>query len=85
MLKLSKLISKKIDDLYNESKEKDMSIKINGLPFLVTVIFLILKLTHTISWSWLWVVSPLWIPVIIVSVLALLVYIVEILEKWQKK
>lgn len=25
------------------------------------VVFLILKLTHVITWSWLWVTSPLWI------------------------
>jgi len=26
-----------------------------------TLIFLVLKLTSTIAWSWLWVLSPLWI------------------------
>lgn len=25
---------------------------------LVTVAFIVLKLTHVISWSWLWVLSP---------------------------
>ena len=29
------------------------------------VIFLVLKLTHLIAWSWWWVTSPLWISVII--------------------
>lgn len=32
-----------------------------GLPTLLLIIFLILKLTHVIDWSWLWVLSPLWI------------------------
>lgn len=32
-----------------------------GLPSLLFVVFLILKLTHTISWSWWWVTCPLWI------------------------
>jgi hypothetical protein len=25
------------------------------------IVFLVLKLTHTIDWSWWWVTSPLWI------------------------
>lgn len=27
------------------------------------LVFLVLKLTHVIAWSWLWVTSPLWIDV----------------------
>lgn len=27
------------------------------------VIFLVLKLTGLIAWSWWWVTSPIWIPV----------------------
>ena len=30
-------------------------------PTLLTIVFLILKLTDTIDWKWLWVFSPLWI------------------------
>ena len=35
----------------------------SGVSFstLLFVVFLILKLTHTIDWSWWWVTSPLWI------------------------
>ena len=29
----------------------------------LTMIFVILKLSNVISWSWLWVCSPLWISV----------------------
>lgn len=28
---------------------------------LLSVIFVILKLCHVIEWSWIWVLSPLWI------------------------
>ena len=31
------------------------------LPGIVFILFLILKLTGSISWSWWWVTSPLWI------------------------
>ena len=36
-----------------------------GLSFtqILTLIFIVLKLTDYITWSWLWVLSPLWIPV----------------------
>lgn len=30
------------------------------IPFLLFVVFLILKLTGVISWSWWWVTAPLW-------------------------
>jgi hypothetical protein len=32
-----------------------------GLPGLLTILFVILKATNYITWSWLWVFSPLWI------------------------
>jgi hypothetical protein len=33
----------------------------SGLLFIV---FLLLKLTGLINWSWWWVTSPLWIPIV---------------------
>ncbi len=29
---------------------------------MLTIAFIVLKLTGTIAWSWLWVLSPMWIP-----------------------
>lgn len=34
-----------------------------GLDVILFIVFLVLKLTETISWSWWWVTSPLWIPI----------------------
>jgi hypothetical protein len=31
----------------------------------LTVLFIGLKLTHVISWPWLWVLSPIWISFLI--------------------
>lgn len=31
------------------------------LPTILFLIFLVLKLTNHISWSWVWVTSPLWV------------------------
>jgi hypothetical protein len=33
-----------------------------GIGMVLFLIFLVLKLTNTIDWSWWWVTSPLWIP-----------------------
>ena len=33
-----------------------------GLGSVLFIVFLILKLTGNINWSWWWVTSPLWIP-----------------------
>jgi hypothetical protein len=35
-----------------------------GISFtgMLTIIFVVLKLTKTIDWSWGWVLAPLWIP-----------------------
>jgi len=42
-----------------------MENKSSGIGFtgLLAVAFIVLKLTGTITWSWLWVLAPLWIPV----------------------
>lgn len=34
-----------------------------GLGTLLFLIFLVLKLTDNIDWSWWWVTSPLWMPI----------------------
>lgn len=33
-----------------------------GFPSALTVLFIALKLTHYIDWSWVWVLAPLWLP-----------------------
>lgn len=32
-----------------------------GFGGLLTIVFIVLKLVGTIDWSWVWVLSPLWI------------------------
>ena len=32
-----------------------------GIPDVVFIVFLILKLTGLIAWSWWWIFSPYWI------------------------
>lgn len=47
----------------------------NGVGFggLLTIVFIVLKLTGVISWSWLWVLSPLWITFLLVLILTIIV------------
>ena len=34
-----------------------------GITGILFLIFLTLKLTNNINWSWWWVTSPIWIPI----------------------
>lgn len=43
-----------------------------GFCGLLTILFVGLKLTGYITWSWWWVLSPLWIPFAIVIALVLI-------------
>ena len=36
-----------------------------GFCGLLTIAFIVLKLTNYIDWSWWWVLSPLWIDLVI--------------------
>jgi len=36
-----------------------------GFPGLLTVLFIGLKLTGHITWPWVWVLSPIWISLLI--------------------
>jgi hypothetical protein len=38
----------------------------------LTIVFIVLKLTGNIDWSWWWVLSPLWITFIAVVVVLFL-------------
>lgn len=37
-----------------------------GITGLLAILFIGLKLTGYITWSWVWVLSPVWIPAAIV-------------------
>jgi len=40
----------------------------NNSPIFIIlgIVFIVLKLTGVITWSWLWVTAPLWIPFAII-------------------
>jgi hypothetical protein len=47
-------------------------------PTLLTILFIGLKLTNYITWSWLWVLSPLWIAGIIFVILIVIALITHL-------
>jgi hypothetical protein len=53
--------------------------KSGGVGFfsLLFLLFLALKLTNNIDWSWWWITSPLWGPIVIVIGVILLVLMVK--------
>lgn len=50
-----------------------------GLGTILFIIFLILKLTNNIDWSWWWVTSPLWIPLGFGVLFLIIIMIVNII------
>ena len=50
-----------------------MTFFISGL----TLLFIYLKMTSYIDWSWLWVLSPLWISFLVASLTAITFFILS--------
>ena len=46
-----------------------------GFSGLLTIVFITLKLTEYIDWSWWWVLSPLWIPFVVIAIVIVLLAI----------
>ena len=48
-----------------------------GFPGLLTILFIALKLTGSITWSWVWVLSPSWITVLVGLLIGAIIAIAE--------
>lgn len=44
-----------------------------GLGTIIFVVFLILKLVGVITWSWWWVFSPFWIPLLLIILASVII------------
>lgn len=49
-----------------------------NLSWLLFIVFMVLKLTKLIDWSWWWVSSPLWLPFVVGLVLAILFALIKV-------
>jgi len=47
-----------------------------GFTGLLTIVFITLKLLDKIDWSWLWVLSPIWISLLLTIVVLIFVGII---------
>ena len=57
-------------------ENKKVSINFGGCGFTLTIIFLILKLTHVIDWEWIWIFAPVWIPLAVAASILLIYFLV---------
>jgi hypothetical protein len=82
---MSKLIDLIEQRAIKQSRFKTMSSSSSkssgGLSFTgaLTILFIGLKLTHVINWSWWWVLSPIWISVLIGLAILAVVAIIAII------
>lgn len=58
---------------------KNQSPSRGGIGFcgLLTIVFITLKLLKVIGWSWLWVLSPLWICWAVIILIVLVITIAK--------
>lgn len=80
---MSKLLDLIEQNTIKQSQSKTMSSSSSsssGISFTgaLTVLFVGLKLTHVISWPWLWVLSPIWISALIAIAFIIIFLIVAI-------
>lgn len=59
------------------SNSQNSGIGFNGL---LLIVFIVLKLSNIIKWSWWWVLSPIWISMTLL-VIAILIAIYKTLSK----
>lgn len=53
---------------------------LSWLAILLTVLFVGLKLTGYITWSWVWVLSPIWIDIALIILIIIGLVIAKLFE-----
>ena len=84
MIKLIDLIEQNVIKqvkLSNNSETMSSSSSSSGISFTgaLTVLFVGLKLTNVITWSWWWVLSPIWISLSLAVVVIAIAVIIAII------
>lgn len=56
-----------------------------GFTGVLTIVFIVLKLLKVINWSWLWVLSPIWISagltILIFLLIIIFIFAIGIIKK----
>lgn len=65
-----------------ENNENNVNVS-SGIGFMgiLQIVFIVLKLVKVINWSWIWVLSPTWIPLSITIICLLIVWIIYKIEE----
>ena len=64
-------------------KNVSYTINLGGLPVLLTIIFVVLKLMGYIAWSWLWVFSPIIFTVgmsVAITIIVVFVFVLSVIS-----
>lgn len=68
----------------NNNNISSSSSSSSGIGFvgLLTILFIALKLTGYIDWSWIWVLSPIWVSIILGILFFVIIFIISIKNKF---
>ena len=66
-----------IDSRYEKNNTSGGGVGFIGL---LQIVFIVLKLCHIIDWTWLWVLSPIWITPIVFILLIIIGYLIALLK-----
>lgn len=50
-----------------------------GFYGMLTILFIVLKLTGHITWPWLWVLSPIWLAMLLAIVILVTVVVISVI------
>lgn len=66
-------------DMYKEFDKKTTKAAKGGANFLelLLIAFIVLKLCKVITWSWWWVLSPIWIPLCLFLIFIIVISIIK--------
>lgn len=48
-----------------------------GVCGILTIVFVVLKLVDVINWSWLWVLCPLWINLLLTIIILIIISVID--------
>jgi hypothetical protein len=66
-----------------ETKSEKINISCSWPIYIIVFLaFFIAKIFDKIDWSWWWVFSPLWIPMIFIIIITILIIISKIWIEW---
>ena len=54
-----------------------------GFLGLLAIVFIVLKILKVITWSWIWVLTPIWLPTTI-GLICLLIFIIIIIANFKE-